>query len=92
MNNTLINLFSLLAGYHLGRLGHVLNYFYTNDWKFLPHHWITGMILLYGSFISKKEWLFFFSVGFIISDFNDMINFRLFEADNVDKLRFYGFD
>lgn len=73
-------------GYLTGRIGD----YFAGHWDFF-HHWIYGIFfvligILYGFYFS------FFGIGLIISDFKDMINFKVFGPDEKTIKNFWGID
>jgi hypothetical protein len=82
-----------LVGYVIGRTMHILNYYFTNNITWLPHHWILAILLFILSFFVEQEWLLYFSIGLLISDFNDFWNLKTFEPDATNTLpNLIGFD
>jgi hypothetical protein len=81
----------LIIGYLIGRIGHVINYYYTNNLP-IPHHWIIGYIIMLYGLKKEKNNIMLFGIGLIISDFNDLLNFKIFGSDNITKLNFFGVD
>ncbi|MEI7425246.1 MAG: hypothetical protein WCK10_03960 [Candidatus Staskawiczbacteria bacterium] len=82
---------SLLIGYSIGRLGHIIG----GDIIWIPHHWIFGIIImivpLFFRKVSRKIILLviLFGLGVFISDFKDFLTLEIFGADNVFKA-FFG--
>ena len=81
----------IFVSYAIGRISHILGGHLKT-----PHHWIYGVvILIVGIIFHHKTWGIYpilFGMGFIISDFNDMINLRFYGADNVKVKKFWGID
>lgn len=72
------------VGYIIGRAGD----WYAGHWDFF-HHWIYGIILmLIGFFIN--DYLFYFGLGLVISDFKDLLNLEFFGPDKKDKKTILG--
>ncbi len=61
-----------------------------------PHHWIYGVIaLIVGIIYRNTAWGYYlisFGIGFIISDFKDMIDLKFFGVDDVEIKKFWGID
>lgn len=81
----------LFISYAIGRIGHILGGHLNT-----PHHWIYGVIsLIVGIIFYKEKWgifLILIGLGFIISDFKDMIDLKFFGVDDVKIKRFWGID
>ena len=79
------------ASYSVGRISHILGGHLNT-----PHHWIYGVItVIVGMFFYRHRWaqyLIAFGIGFIISDFKDMIDLKFFGVDDVEVKRFWGID
>lgn len=91
MANILIFLASTFASYAVGRISHILGGHLNT-----PHHWIYGAIaLIVGIIFHNKFWAIYliaFGVGFIISDFKDMIGLKFFGPDEPGIKKFWGID
>ncbi len=93
MKNNYYGYFFLFIGYVLGRIGHV---FYGSVDTF--HHWIFGVILIGYStqdsiyFEKYKQYILYFGIGLVISDFIDMTNFRIYGKDIVTEYNLIGID
>lgn len=79
-----------LSGYFIGRVSHIINYYYTNH-LMIPHHWITGVFILIVGLKIKNLYVVSFSCGLVLSDFNDMLSFKIFQPD-LGVPHFWGFD
>lgn len=83
-----------LAGYVLGRLGHI---FGGQVW-FIPHHWIFGVVfIIVPIFLRKISWktrvlIILFGLGVFVSDFNDFLHLKTFEPESVQAIKFWGID
>ena len=81
----------LFASYTIGRIGHILG----GHLK-APHHWIYGVIaLIVGIILYYQEagiYLMLFGIGFIISDFKDMIELKFYGVDDAKVKKFWGID
>lgn len=81
----------IFLSYAIGRISHI----FGGQLK-APHHWIYGVIVLIAGIIFRdKKWgiyLILFGVGFIISDFKDMIELRFYGVDDVKVKKFWGID
>jgi len=77
--------------YCLGRLGHVFGGQING-----PHHWLYGIpMIIVGIIFWKSIWgkiLVAAGIGCMISDFNDMIQFKIYGVDDVEVKRFWGLD
>ena len=91
-----LSILMLFIGYIVGRIGHVL---WGKDYGI--HHWIYGIGLMGIGIISAINYnkhddisflIILFGTGLIISDLNDMLNFRVIDADGVISYNFLGVD
>jgi predicted alpha/beta hydrolase len=77
--------------YSIGRISHILGGHLNT-----PHHWIYGVIaLIVGIIFHREKWsiyLILFGIGFIISDFTDMIDLKFYGVDDVKIKKFWGVD
>jgi len=91
IKNLLILLTIIFVSYSIGRISHILGGHLN-----APHHWIYGVILaIVGLFFRQHQWgqcLIVFGIGFIVSDFKDMIDLKFFGVDDVEIKRFWGID
>jgi len=89
LRNLIIGLLVFFASYALGRFSHM--YFGSLN---TPHHWIYGVVaLVAGLIFFRKKWgayLILFGLGFILSDFQDMLNLEFYGVDTVMMKVFWG--
>lgn len=82
---------TLFGSYAIGRISHILGGHLNT-----PHHWIYGIIaLIIGIIFRRKKWgiyLILFGVGFIISDFKDLLDLKFYGPDAMVKKKFWGID
>ncbi|MCX6718525.1 MAG: hypothetical protein NTY81_02915 [Candidatus Staskawiczbacteria bacterium] len=82
----------LIAGF----LGYLVGRFsdnYVNIWigdpKWIPHHWITGLLIaIIGIFFFQNNlqiWIFSFGAGVFVSDLKDFLNLKFFASDGKTK-------
>lgn len=87
--NVIVGLFVFFASYAIGRLSHM----YFGQFN-TPHHWIYGTVaLVVGIIFCRKKWggyVISFGLGFILSDFKDMLDLKFFGADTVMIKKFWG--
>ena len=87
-------LFASLAGYGLGRIGHIVG---GSIW-WIPHHWILGALLIIIPLFFKKLSLplkiilILFGLGLFVSDFKDFLSFKIIGADDIKIIKFWGID
>ena len=83
-------------GYVIGRLGHKYFNVWLGDPVYIPHHWITGLILviigIYYYYLFIGLVLISFGLGTVISDFDDLLHFRTFSKDGPGPKKFWGID
>lgn len=88
----LIYIVVALGGYILGRLGHK----YGGHWRYVPHHWIYGILLIIIGAIYYQYpialYLVSVGVGVAISDLYDLLHFRIHIPDQDPQKTFFGFD
>ena len=82
----MIELLIGFSGYILGRIGD----YFAGHWDFF-HHWIYGFLFVVMGFLSSPYFIYF-GVGLIISDFKDLLHFRIYGPDVKTKKNFWGFD
>jgi hypothetical protein len=91
----------LIAGF----LGYLIGRFsdnYVNIWigdpKWIPHHWIFGLILMIIGIVCFKNnleiWIFSFGAGLFVSDLKDFLDLKFFAPDGKTKetRRFWHID
>jgi hypothetical protein len=82
---------TFVISYAIGRIGHVLGGHLN-----APHHWIYGLVaIIVGAIFRDRPWgyyLIVFGLGFVISDFKDMINLKFYGVDDVAVKKFWGID
>ena len=85
-------------GFAVGRIGDNYVNFWIGDPKWLPDHWIYGLILMV---IGAWMWqsylgfsLFAFGLGHFISDLKDFYNLKFYGPDNKERgsVRFWHID
>lgn len=80
-----------LVSYAVGRVSHIVGGQLNT-----PHHWIYGALALIVAIIFRdKPWAIYlaaFGLGFVISDFKDMIDLKFFGPDEPGIKRFWGID
>ena len=82
---------SAVVGYLLGRVGHRwLNVWIKNP-RWVPHHWLYGLVLAVAGGFSSEAWLFCVGVGLFISDLRDAAKLYVFRPD-APQDGFWGFD
>jgi len=83
---------SAFIGYSIGRFGHI----YGGQIAFFPHHLIVGLFLVVLSLFWRNKYfkvmIFCFGIGIFVSDFDDFLGLKFWEADNVIVKKFWGFD
>lgn len=88
-----VAVFILVAftSYAVGRWSHIVGGHLNT-----PHHWIYGIVaIIVGAVFYKHLYGWFLisiGIGMVVSDFKDMINLKFFGPDEVEKLKFWGFD
>ncbi|TSC93883.1 MAG: hypothetical protein Athens101428_517 [Candidatus Berkelbacteria bacterium Athens1014_28] len=91
IKNLLVLIAIIFASYSIGRISHILGGHLKT-----PHHWIYGAIaLIIGIIFHRQKWgqyLIAFGIGFIISDFKDMIDLKFYGVDDVVIKKFWGVD
>jgi hypothetical protein len=91
ISQVLFYIFVIFIGYSTGRIGHVY-------WGYInaPHHWILGIILIILGLIFRKHYLglliFYFGIGYFISDFNDFLQLKIIGPDNSSIKKFWEID
>jgi hypothetical protein len=91
MEVIIYSILSAFLGYLIGRIGD----YFAGHWNFF-HHWVYGAIMVIVGIIYWANPLFiylaFFGVGSIISDFEDLLHFRIYGPDVKDRKKFWAFD
>lgn len=93
-----IFLISTFIGYVIGRWGDNYLNFWIRDPKWIPDHWIYGLIIMIiGVFLLKNNlelWVFSFGLGLFISDLKDFLHLKFYGSDNKDrnKVKFWDID
>ena len=84
-------LISIFLGFIIGRLGDYL----AGHWNFF-HHWVYGVILIIFGIIYRTNYVFLyfggFGLGLLVSDFEDLLAFRIYGPDKKKTKRFWSFD
>ena len=82
-------LFWTFIGYIVGRWSDNYLNFWIRDPKWLPDHWIYGLLIMAGSFWllnGNLELAFFcFGFGLFVSDLKDFIHLKFYGSDNKNK-------
>jgi hypothetical protein len=82
LKKIIIYLFVFFLSFAIGRFSHMY-YGSLNT----PHHWIYGaMALAAGLIFYRKKWgmyLIYLGLGFMLSDFQDMLDLKFFGIDTV---------
>jgi hypothetical protein len=89
----------VFIGYATGRIGHIVGGELNKkgiDVKYWPHHWVFGAIaIVIGVFLESnlRAWLIAFGIGHIVSDLNDLLKGRVFDATQEPEIKkFWGTD
>lgn len=88
---------SSIIGYLIGRFGHrYVNVWLGNPW-WVPHHWITGLLIVIvgvAAFqkIELSGEIISFGVGHFISDAKDFLKLKIFSPDEDGEKYFWGID
>lgn len=98
----LLNIINFLSvgflGYFIGRFSDNYVNVWIGDPKWVPHHWIPGLILMIIGIIFFENnlalWIFSFGVGIFISDLKDFLNLKFFGSDekNKENIKFWHID
>lgn len=84
-------------GYAIGRLSDYINIL-IKDPIWIPHHWITGLVIAtIGFFLLEgnlESYFIFFGLGLFTSDFKDFMELKFFAQDKKTKVdwKFWGVD
>jgi hypothetical protein len=86
----------LFVGYAAGRIGHIVGGELGAggiNVKYWPHHWVFGAIaIIIGAFVRHDFglWLIAFGIGHIISDLDDLLKGRVFDASQEPEIKNSG--
>lgn len=76
-------------GYVLGRFGDNYLNIWMGDPKWVPHHWIYGLLLMIIGFLffnnNLELWTISFGLGLFISDLKDFWKMKIFAPDGKTK-------
>jgi len=91
VKETFIFIAIAIVSYAIGRISHVLGGQLNT-----PHHWIYGVIAVLVGIIFYRQWwgiyLIALGIGFIVSDFKDMIELKFYGPDEPGIRIFWGID